>query len=58
MKQNYFNQFIDIHKTSDVDVIKICRDLEIDIAIDLSGLTGNPRSGIFSSELHLFKLII
>lgn len=49
--KNYFNQFIDIHKTSDVGVVKICRDLEIDIAIDLSGLTGNPRSGIFSSRV-------
>ncbi len=49
--KNYFTQFKDIHKISDREVVKIGRDLELDIAIDLSGLTGNPRSGIFSNRV-------
>ena len=47
----YFNQFKDIHKVSDKEVLDITRNLELDIAIDLSGLTGNPRSGLFSSRV-------
>ena len=46
--QNYFLQFKDISKISDKQAANLVRDLEIDIAIDLSGFTENGRSGIFS----------
>ena len=43
-----FNEFIDIRLKSDKEVAELSRLMEIDIAIDLSGLTGNERTGIFA----------
>ena len=43
-----FNEFIDVRLKSDKEVAKLSRLMEIDIAIDLSGLTGNERTGIFA----------
>ena len=43
-----FDQFINIRDNADIDIAKISRKLEIDIAIDLTGLTGESRIGIFS----------
>jgi protein O-GlcNAc transferase len=43
-----FDHFINIQHKSDKEVAKISRDIEIDIAIDLTGLTGNARTGIFA----------
>ena len=47
--KSYLTQFIDIKKVSDKEAQNIARNLELDIAIDLSGLTGNPRINIFES---------
>ncbi len=49
--KNFFLQFKDIDKISDKDVINLIQDLEIDILIDLTGYTGNPRSRIFSHRV-------
>ena len=46
--KNYFNKFEDVSKISDKEAAYLSRSLEIDIAIDLKGLTSNSRSGIFS----------
>jgi len=43
-----FDKFIDIRLTSDRDVAQISRDMHIDIAIDLTGLTQHARAGVFS----------
>lgn len=43
-----FDHFIDVSSISDVGVAKCARELGIDIAIDLSGLTEDSRVGIFS----------
>lgn len=43
-----FNKFIDVQFTSDKDVAQMSRDIGIDIAIDLTGLTKDNRVGIFS----------
>jgi predicted O-linked N-acetylglucosamine transferase (SPINDLY family) len=43
-----FDQFIDIRVKSDKDVALLAREMEIDIAIDLTGNTGEGRIGIFS----------
>jgi predicted O-linked N-acetylglucosamine transferase (SPINDLY family) len=43
-----FDKFIDISTLSDIDAAILSRDLAIDIAIDLTGLTGDNRVGIFS----------
>ena len=46
--KKYFLNFEDINKLSDKNVADLIKKNEIDIIIDLSGLTGNSRSGIFS----------
>ena len=43
-----FDQFIDVSMISDLEVAKLSRDLNIDIAIDLGGFTAESRTGIFA----------
>jgi len=43
-----FDHFIDVENKSDIEIAKLSRDLEIDIAIDLGGFTTDARTGIFS----------
>ena len=43
-----FNQFIDVSDMTDEAIAKLSRDLEIDIAVDLGGLTIESRTGIFA----------
>ena len=45
---NSFDQFVEVAKKSDVEVAKLSRDLNIDIAVDLTGFTQDARTGIFS----------
>jgi protein O-GlcNAc transferase len=43
-----FDSFMDVSDASDADVAARLRDLEIDIAVDLSGHTGGQRTDIFT----------
>ncbi|MDD1611399.1 MAG: tetratricopeptide repeat protein, partial [Methylococcaceae bacterium] len=43
-----FDQFIDVRQQSDEQVVRMARQLEIDIAIDLNGYTKHCRTGIFA----------
>jgi predicted O-linked N-acetylglucosamine transferase (SPINDLY family) len=43
-----FEKFIDISQKADYEVVAIARDLQIDIAVDLSGHTGGGRMGVFA----------
>ena len=43
-----FNQFINVSDMSDLEIAKLARDLQIDIAVDLGGHTQESRTGIFS----------
>ena len=43
-----FDQFIEVGNSSDLEIAKLSRHLNIDIAIDLMGLTQDARTGIFS----------
>ena len=43
-----FDRFIEVEKKTDIEIAQLARELEIDIAIDLSGLTQGSRTGIFS----------
>ena len=43
-----FDQFMDVTNASDIDVAKLSRQLGIDIAVDLKGLTQDTRLSIFS----------
>jgi predicted O-linked N-acetylglucosamine transferase (SPINDLY family) len=42
-----FDHFIEVEKLSDVEVVKLSRELKIDIAIDLNGQTADGRPQIF-----------
>jgi len=44
------DHFIDVDRHSDLQAAILLRELEIDIAIDLMGLTGNTRLGIFAQR--------
>jgi len=43
-----FDKFIDIRLCTDKEAAHLSRELEIDIAVDLTGLTQDGRAGIFS----------
>ncbi|MGE5640790.1 MAG: tetratricopeptide repeat protein [Clostridia bacterium] len=43
-----FDRFIDVRERSDLDVAKLSREMEIDIAVDLKGFTRGSRGRIFS----------
>ncbi len=43
-----FDQFVEVTTNSDVEVAKLSRDLNIDIAVDLTGFTQDARTGIFA----------
>jgi predicted O-linked N-acetylglucosamine transferase (SPINDLY family) len=43
-----FDRFVDVRGRMDFDIAKLMRELEIDIAVDLMGLTGAARNGILA----------
>jgi predicted O-linked N-acetylglucosamine transferase (SPINDLY family) len=43
-----FDRFIDVRQKTDLEVVRLARELGIDIAIDLNGYTAHERSGIFA----------
>lgn len=43
-----FDRFIDVRGKDDLEVATLIRKLEIDIAVDLKGFTGDCRTGIFA----------
>ena len=43
-----FDHFIDVWNKSERDIAELARHMEIDIAIDLAGFTGDSRTGIFA----------
>ncbi len=43
-----FDKFIEVDEITDIDVVRLCRKMHINIAIDLSGHTKNSRPLIFS----------
>jgi predicted O-linked N-acetylglucosamine transferase (SPINDLY family) len=43
-----FDRFIDVRERNDNEVASLLRDMEIDIAVDLNGFTGDPRTRILA----------
>ena len=43
-----FDRFIDVRRLSDAEAVKLMRSMEIDIAVDLKGFTGEMRAGLFA----------
>ena len=48
--QSAVDRFIDVRAMSDAAVAELARSLKIDIAVDLKGLTGSLRTGIFAAR--------
>ena len=46
--KNTFDQFYEINQMSDDEIVDLSRELKIDIAVDLTGYTGDCRTGIFA----------
>ncbi len=49
--KGFFTEFINVRNISDMDLIKLSRDMKIDIAIDLCAYTAYNRASIFNSRL-------
>ncbi len=45
-----FDRFIDARPIADRDIARLIRDLEIDIAVDLNGLTSGSRPGVLAQR--------
>ena len=45
-----FDRFIDVRGKGDMDIARLIRELEIDIAVDLKGYTSDARPAVFSSR--------
>ena len=45
-----FDHYIDINPVNDIDAVKLARELNIDIAVDLSGITSEARPQIFTNR--------
>ncbi|MEI9805225.1 MAG: tetratricopeptide repeat protein [Pseudolabrys sp.] len=48
--KNAFEHFIDARSQTDQEIAELIRRLEIDIVVDLNGLTGNARPGILAGR--------
>lgn len=44
------DRFVDVRSMPDGDVVQLSRELEVDIAVDLTGFTKNHRTGIFAGR--------
>ena len=49
--KNYFDKFIDISDMSDSKIYSLCNELQLDIAVNLTGHTLNARNNIFFNKL-------
>jgi protein O-GlcNAc transferase len=47
----YFNDFFDIDKVPDHEVIELCNRLSLDIAVDLKGYTQDSRLNLFANRV-------
>jgi predicted O-linked N-acetylglucosamine transferase (SPINDLY family) len=54
---NSFDQFIDVSNISDFEVVKLGREINIDIAIDLGGFTSKNRAGIFAFRVAPIQVV-
>lgn len=54
--QSAFTRFLDVHDLSDRQVVELARELEIDIAVDMTGYTRYARTGIFGRRAAPLQL--
>ena len=53
----YFKKFYSINNMDDEDVIKLTNDLQINIAVDLTGLTKNARQNLFYKRVAPIQIM-
>ncbi len=46
-----FDRYIDINQINDIDAVKLARELNMDVVVDLSGITSEARPGMFANRL-------
>jgi predicted O-linked N-acetylglucosamine transferase (SPINDLY family) len=46
--ESAFDQFIDVYTLTDQEIAQLARNMQIDIAVDMGGHTGDSRPGIFA----------
>ena len=51
--KKHFDKFIDISDMPDFEVSSLCKELQLDIAVNLTGHTLNARNNIFFNSLIL-----
>ena len=49
--KKYFDKFIDVSDMSDFEVSSLCKELKLDIAVNLTGHTLNARNNIFFKQV-------
>ena len=49
--RKYFNQFFDISEMSDEEVIDLSNEIDINIAVNLTGYTSDSRNGVFYNRV-------
>ena len=49
--ESLFDQFIDINPYTDEQAVRLCRQLEVDIAVDLNGFTAHCRPQLFAMRV-------
>ena len=49
--KKYFDKFIDVSDMSDSEVISLCKELKLDIVVNLTGHTLNARNNIFFNQI-------
>jgi predicted O-linked N-acetylglucosamine transferase (SPINDLY family) len=52
-----FDSFIDVSQKSDIEIVQLARQLEIDIAIDLNGCTVGCRTDIFAMRVAPIQVL-
>jgi len=43
-----FDRFMDVRRTSDIEIVQLARSMELDIAVDLGGFTEGSRPNLFA----------
>jgi len=49
--ESAFDRFIDVHGSSDREIVALGRELQLDIAVDLMGYTDGCRPGVFAGRV-------
>lgn len=49
--ESAFDRFFDVREKNESEIVSLIRSLQVDIIVDLTGYTGNPRTGVLSRRV-------